>query len=891
MNNNRHAVKLLNIPYENIRMDRRSFLQMLGVLAGAGSLSGCGFNGRPLSSFGESIVQPQDRLKYDPELKIIMTHHRIHCHGSCMLKAYVKNGRLVKLTSVGDIPRDASENADESVLPKQRRACVRGLSDKKRLYAPDRLKYPLKQTLERGNIRGFKRISWDEALDTATLWVKEMEQRKRELGYLPIWNIGDSPLRYLGPCLDVFGHHSAGNQTDAMYASIGASVQGNTSIDLLNSKFIIMWSNDPRSSQPHLAFLMTKAKEKGIPIVGIDARYTDTMASMATGIEDIPAWIALRPATDTALLSAMAFIIYRKGLHDETFLKKYCFGFYPGDSVTSQSAQKMPVTEEPFKGKIFSVPEGQSFVEFLEQLDKKYSGYEGVISWASSLTGIPSKTIESLAIKYATIKPSCIYAGWTTGGAQRTNVGMFYSWLVICLSAMTGNVTRRGGGIGMVSPSDGYRIRLGAGPTLSKEKSFKPILISRYNTSEVLLNGRDLRTAEQLREDIFTMNKIDLGPNPRLEVDMIYRAGGSVDEFNQRSSINKKLLAWKKPKYIVSYEWFMSSTAAWSDIVLPSAMNYEQSFFTYGQTGAELDVVNKIVEPLYECKPDWEINELLAKRLGLDYGRKGLSDQDIMRQQWEKASIPDAYKTINPSVKLPSFEEMTSKAEFALTTPLDKTFVHAATFKSGQFPTDTGKINFYSPYYAVRKRVVANIYRAQYVRPYEGYEDILEGKKGAKGIQYKLQFITPHVIQRAHSTYDSIPLLKELMPHVVEIHPTDAEKRSVKDGQEVYVFNDIGCIKLPAKITKRIMPGVIAIGQGTWYRPSPNETFEAWFDADGDGIKEKHTVPVDVGGCTSTISYDIESGAGDPYTHSVTNKTGGFAAGGNLCELSVSKPQ
>lgn len=887
----RRGERKLNLDANCNEMSRRRFLQVMAIMAGAGALNGCGLGGRPLYSADNAIVHVQDHLKFDPELRTIMTHHRIHCHGSCMLKAYVKNGRLVKLTSVGDIPRLNSEKADESVLPKQRRACVRGLSDKKRLYAPDRLKYPLKQTLERGNLRGFKRISWDEALDTAASWINEMKSRQKELGYLPVWNIGESPLRYMGPCLDVYGHHSAGNQTDAMFASIGASIQGNTSIDILNSKFILIWSNDPCSSQPHLAFLMTKAKEKGIPIVGIDARYTDTIASMATGTDEIPAWVALRPATDTALLSAMAYVIYRKGLHDETFLRQYCFGFYPGDSVQSQSAQKAPVTGTAFKDQIFTVPKGQSFVEFLEELEKKHGNYHAVLAWAEKLTGVPARTIEALAVKYATTKPACIYAGWTTGGAQRTNVGMFYSWLVICLSAMTGNVTKRGGGIGMVSPSDGYRLKLGPAPELIRGKPFKPVLMSRYNTSEVLLNGRDLRTAEQLRADVLAMNKIDLGPDPRLVIEMIFRAGGSVDEFNQRSSINKKLFAWKKPKYIVSYEWFMSSTAAWSDIVLPSAMNYEQSFFTYGQTGAELDVVNKIVEPLYECKPDWEINELIAKRLGLDYGRKGLSDTDIMRQQWSKASVPEAYKLINPAVKLPSFEEIAANGEFALTTPLDKTFVHTASFKPGQFPTETGKINFYSPYYASRKRVSAGIYRAQYVRPHEGYEDVLECKPGLKGVRYQLQFITPHVIQRANSTYDNIPLLKELMPHVVEIHPIDAEKRTIRDGQHVYVFNDIGCIKLPARITKRIMPGVVAIGQGTWYRPSPNEMFEAWFDTDGDGIKEKHIVPVDVGGCTSTISYDIESGAGDPFTHSVTNKTGGFAAGGNLCEISIRKPQ
>ena len=62
--------------------------------------------------------------------------------------------------------------------------------------------------------------------------------------------------------------------------------------------------------------------------------------------------------------------------------------------------------------------------------------------------------------------------------------------------------------------------------------------------------------------------------------------------------------------------------------------------------------------------------------------------------------------------------------------------IDAARFAPGEFPTDTGKINFYSPFLAERGRLKQKAARAQYVRPPEGIEDLLEGKKGAKGIAY-----------------------------------------------------------------------------------------------------------------------------------------------------------
>ena len=187
----------------------------------------------------QPLIQNPDTT-FDTSLKVINTHHRIHCHGSCLLKAYVKNGRVVNITSMGDIPRENSKEKDEDLFMRQRRACPRGLSEKKRLYAPNRIKYPMKQTKERGDVTGFVRISWEEAAKTVASYLKEMKEREKELGYLPVFATGSSPAQYLGTTLDIYGHHSAGNQMDAMYAALGAKVQGNPAIDVLNSKLIII---------------------------------------------------------------------------------------------------------------------------------------------------------------------------------------------------------------------------------------------------------------------------------------------------------------------------------------------------------------------------------------------------------------------------------------------------------------------------------------------------------------------------------------------------------------------------------------------------------------------------------------------------------------------------
>jgi anaerobic dimethyl sulfoxide reductase subunit A len=57
-------------------------------------------------------------------------------------------------------------------------------------------------------------------------------------------------------------------------------------------------------------------------------------------------------------------------------------------------------------------------------------------------------------------------------------------------------------------------------------------------------------------------------------------------------------------------------------------------------------------------------------------------------------------------------------------------------------------------------------------------------------------------------------------PHSVWINPVDAESRQIKENDEVKVFNKRGVMKIAAKVTNRIMPGVVSIYQGAWYKPN-----------------------------------------------------------------------
>lgn len=157
------------------------------------------------------------------------------------------------------------------------------------------------------------------------------------------------------------------------------------------------------------------------------------------------------------------------------------------------------------------------------------------------LSGVPATTIKNLALAYGKTKPACIYSAWTAGGAQRTGNGMYFTWLMLALAAMTGNATVRGGGIGSLSPNEGLSLKLGKAPGMAHGKTFKPLLFSTHLSSQVIMTGRDSRTAEQLRDDIKLLNNIDLGQDPRLHVEMFIKGKGSGDFFNQRSLLIQNL--------------------------------------------------------------------------------------------------------------------------------------------------------------------------------------------------------------------------------------------------------------------------------------------------------------------------------------------------------------
>ncbi|HEX2943483.1 MAG TPA: molybdopterin dinucleotide binding domain-containing protein, partial [Rhodopila sp.] len=88
--------------------------------------------------------------------------------------------------------------------------------------------------------------------------------------------------------------------------------------------------------------------------------------------------------------------------------------------------------------------------------------------------------------------------------------------------------------------------------------------------------------------------------------------------------------------------------------------------------------------------------------------------------------------------------------------------------------------------------------------------------------RFPLSLCTPKSRARTHSIHGNQPGLARVDPDTVWIHPVDAVRRGIADGQKVRVFNDIGATVMPAQVTDRIAPGVVSIKEGAWFTPDDN---------------------------------------------------------------------
>lgn len=720
----------------------------------------------------------------------------VNCGSRCPLRLQVKDGVVVRV-----LP---DNTGDDGLLTRQIRACVRGRNMRQRIYNPDRIKTPMRR--KPGTKRGageWEEISWDEAID---LFASELKRVIDTYGNEAIYKnygsgVWNAHLGYsggwarlfnlLGGFLGYYGNYSYAQIigiTKYHYGNPDEQISNSIEDSIENSKMLVLWGNNPqetRMSGGGLAFTtLAAARKQGLRVVVVDPRYSDSAAVLADQ------WIAPRPGTDAALAAAMTHVMISRNLHDQAFLDKYCVGF---------DEEHMPP----------GIPAGNSYRSYV--MGEGPDGIEKTPEWAAGITGVTADVITQFAIDLATAKPANIAQGW---GPQRHANGENQARAIYTLAAVTGNVGIPGGGTG---GREGYFWPV----TQWFPDGENPVktAISMYKWTDAIERGPEMTA---LADGVVGRDRLETG------IKFMLSYGGNMLG-SQHGDINRTreiLSDETKCEFICVVDNQYSRSALMADLILPDTTTSERWDLIpseYVGDMAYLIMGEKAIEPLHDSKPAYEMCVEIAKRFGIEQEfSEGRTLEDWARHMQQQ--------TVDAYPDFPTFDELREMGVYRYTNP-DGLTVALKDFRddpeANPLQTETGKIQIFSPelWELAKKWEFKDPLPGDVITAIPEHLDTWEGALEARtNEKYPLQCISHHFKGRTHSTYGNLANNVEAHPQTVWINTMDARERGISNDEVVEVWNDRGRIQVPARVTARIMPGVVSVPQG------------AWFDIGDDGV-------------------------------------------------------
>ena len=773
-----------------------------------------------------------------------------HCFRSCILKVRIRDGVIIACepddTINPGIARE-DERLPEKMINEgmiQTRPCPKGYAQAQMIYDPLRVKYPMKRVGERGEAK-FERISWDEALDTIA---KKLLETKEQYGPYSIIHHPYSifgrcsfPLaRWFGVGLAGWAAHSTNGWEEPERWVLGKELARPTLLQdeaqVFHSKLIVLWGLNPLSTLAGAwAYNLLRAKERGIPIICIEPRYTQSVELLADQ------WIPIRPTTDVAMMIAMANVWFKEGLCDKEFVERW---------VEPEGLRRW-----------------KAYVLGLED------GVDKTPQWAEGICGVPAETITEFARLYARSKPVNLSVSLSMGrqfyGENPTRAAMY-------LQALTGNTCILGG---TAAAETGLPLGHVASPMPTVDWQRKPgfyeppVLLAAYKWPKAV-DIRDKLDRGQISSEEYNNIIGNIAGNPSPNIQMVIMEGNN--HLNGLPDINCTIRAMKKVDFALVFSQYAElPTARYADMLLPqiyTAFEGRNCRAIYGhrdlfRTGMNLAnffmYCQKCIDPVGEVKPyDWVWTQI-AKRLGI----AGMYNPRL-------AHVPDdGWDEAVEELHREAYEKWAARADIAPLSPpgweeFQKKPVFRWEIKGTYYPfkrdierdenpfrgTASGKIEFYSEFLAKGPRYLANndyppgsgkCYGGGHLPPVAqmtvGGRDTFYSKDSEK---YPLLMSSPHSLYRVHSFLDNNFWLRgDCYRHAIWMSVADAKARGIKGNDLVRVFNDIGEMTIPAYVTSRVVPGTVFIFHGGWYRPGKNKS-----ELMPDGI--------DMGGAPNLLIHD-----------------------------------
>ena len=200
------------------------------------------------------------------------------------------------------------------------------------------------------------------------------------------------------------------------------------------------------------------------------------------------------------------------------------------------------------------------------------------------------------------------------------------------------------------------------------------------------------------------------------------------------------------------------------------------------------------IDPLGEALPNSEIFRRLAAKMNYEDPAFRESDDELAAQAFVRGGPTANFDW--PRLKAVGWER------------LDLPQRHAP-FATGNFPTPSGKCEFYSE--ALQRIGVDPL--PDYVPPNEGPTSNPDLAR-----RFPLAMISPPARNFLNSSFVNVASLRPIEGEpTLEIHPADASARGIVTGQTVRVFNDRGALSLRAVVSDRARPGCV-VALSIWWK-------------------------------------------------------------------------
>ncbi|MCK9546237.1 MAG: molybdopterin-dependent oxidoreductase [Sulfurospirillaceae bacterium] len=710
------------------------------------------------------------------------------CVNKCAAFANVHNGVVKSLSPNPHFPK--SRNM----------LCARGVAGVHALYDPDRLKYPLIRTGERGDGK-YRRATWEEAYkyisQKLVKIVDEEEDNRSCIGFCAGEGLGEHTFKTF--MANKFGSSNFLNHAticlQTAVSGYALTIGGYGLADLENAKYVIMAGANRAEAilTPDTMDLFKRTRGRGAKLVVVDPRFTNT----AIHADD---YVAIKPGTDLAFVLALTYVAITEQIYNREYVAKNFNDF------------------DKYKEHIIS---------------NNYTP-----QWAEEITGVKASMIYKIAREFMAHAPQSIYyqgrrTTWESNDFQLRRAQAIFT-------ALGGGIDIKGG------------ILFGKKLPLKEHDAPMPLYFNaqgRIESKEAAIIGstgswvawRNMVVEERTPYPIRGM--FVYKHNPMLSVPNIAKT--------------KKM--FEMLDLVVVIDTMPSDTAMMADVILPECTYLEREDPVQSFGGAEPALIlrKKAIDPMYETKPVFDILKGLAahiskplfevsKKHDLDlqdmlvdededeyYEEEGYNMLDLFEHTQEEINknmvVPlygeEAWSTLREKgVYYPNMDRYFKKLDNNeyQTYPENKRFYsmleleeyfdeEAYTHDICVNPIDVANLQrcFDTPSKKIECHLASMTSRGIDAMPTwrdEHYVKVPEGK---------FKFITGRHAQFTQNSSQNNIMLLELMPeNYVWINEDEAKELGIKHGDEVELKSSVGAIKIKAYPTAKIIPQTLFFVHG-----------------------------------------------------------------------------